>query len=616
MAYRILLTSLYEADKNGNVHYFCAKDGGRNYYCDALTTVEASTKYVLSKHEIDEIVTTGRMTTFDDGDDGRLIELKSGKDFYTSDIKDLSTYSLYRYRIAQYIDELRFEQQDVWELLDEEARNMVAGNIAAFAKEKDPQGKFNRFFDKLAQDRELYEELEDVIDEMIPEGTNRRNYFAWTKSYLWMQLKDSAKMEILPENEDVKVRFIPTNVADDGRLPVDNIQRLLDAIVGEHIGEQVYIYIALNSDDMSDSYVLMNMLDMIDTMLDKDVEVIKTFTASRDHNTLTGEIRDDTNSFGISELTAAIKTFTKYGKADMLVDYWVKTGVSDEYVEKMVYAMRRIDAGLSLCKISEMERGIKDLRNLFRDSPEENPDNYYSKIFLALTGGVMRDYGPLMEGDKTNFIDLVKWAYRKKFYQQTLTLIEARAPEEFVSKGIFYYCNSEEYKEQVVNILAQIRSEMRPFEYWQMDRIDHYFLKSYERRERGVKVDDPQRAYAQQRMRGLDNTDENKITAFTACEDRQAVEELLYAYYYIGSVRNYINHADESDGFTEDKLITEEKDEMTRLVRIREIIQYFINCFDKVTSIIGDRELDVVRINSYEVKIVAKSLEKADKTDA
>ena len=39
MAYKILLTSLYEADKNGDLHYFYAKEGGRNYYCDALTTV-------------------------------------------------------------------------------------------------------------------------------------------------------------------------------------------------------------------------------------------------------------------------------------------------------------------------------------------------------------------------------------------------------------------------------------------------------------------------------------------------------------------------------------------------------------------------------------------------
>ena len=39
---------------------------------------------------------------------------------------------------------------------------------------------------------------------------------------------------------------------------------------------------------------------------------------------------------------------------------------------------------------------------------------------------------------------------------------------------------------------------------------------------------------------------------------------------------------------------------------------YFINCFEKVTSIIGDRELDVVRINSYEVKTAAKKLEKSE----
>ena len=35
------------------------------------------------------------------------------------------------------------------------------------------------------------------------------------------------------------------------------------------------------------------------------------------------------------------------------------------------------------------------------------------------------------------------FTYRHQFYQQTLTLIETNAPENFVKSGVFYYCNDE-----------------------------------------------------------------------------------------------------------------------------------------------------------------------------
>ena len=72
MAYNILLTSLYEADKDAPICYYFAKEGNKKYYCDAMLTVEASTKYVLAQHPIDEIITLGRKLTYDEGDDKKL----------------------------------------------------------------------------------------------------------------------------------------------------------------------------------------------------------------------------------------------------------------------------------------------------------------------------------------------------------------------------------------------------------------------------------------------------------------------------------------------------------------------------------------------------------------
>ena len=156
MSYKILLTSLYEADKDSPVRYYYFREGSRNYFCDAFLTVEASAKFVLSRFDIDEIVTIGRKLTFDEGDDRRQIELREGKSFYTSDIRDLSTYSLFRYRIAQYIDELRIEQQDMMESLSHEDQLKAKNYIDSFYKSGEYSGRFNRMFEDLSKDRELY----------------------------------------------------------------------------------------------------------------------------------------------------------------------------------------------------------------------------------------------------------------------------------------------------------------------------------------------------------------------------------------------------------------------------------------------------------------------------
>ena len=612
MSYKILLTSLYEADKDSPVRYYYVREGSRNYFCDAFLTVEASTKFVLSRYDIDEIVTIGRKLTFDEGDDGRQIELREGKSFYTSDIRDLSTYSLFRYRIAQYIDELRIEQQDMMESLSHEDQLKAKNYIDSFYKSGEYSGRFNRMFEDLSKDRDLYTRFIQGLNAIIPGEDARPRFLTWIKGYLYSTMKDSCKMEILSENEDVKVRFIPTSLSEDGQLPVDNILQLIQVIVGEH-EDDVEIYVALNNDDMTDNYVLMNILDIIGTMHEDGITVRNTFTTTEATNSIAGEIRDDTLGYGITELAAATRAFLKYGKVDMLVEYWNRSGSRNELIERMIYAMRRIDIGISLCNIREMEEGIATLRELFAETDRmPDPDDYFSKLFMVLADGIRADYGKLMEGEETQFIDLVKWGYRKKFYQQTLTLIESRAPREFVNRGIYYYCNNEMLKEHVVMLLAEERAGMKPYEYWKMNDIDHFFIKTYIRKGNMRNGnEDPQRTYARHRLKGLDSTNNDMITAYTACENRDVVENVLYAYYHIGDIRNYTNHAEDREG-EDTRLIVDEKDDSIRLVKITEAVEYFIKCFDEAAAMTKGKELDVVTITSDEVRAFAKRLERRD----
>lgn len=606
MAYNILLTSLHSTGKDERIRYFRSVSEQRTSYCDAILTVEASTKYALAHFPIDEIITLGQKLTYDEGDDGRLIRLTEGKTFYTADIGSLSTYSLYRYRIAQYIDELKIEQQAIMEKLDEEHQGKMVRYIRDFyqrEKTEEKYRKFNRLFDELARDPESYKQFRDIIKTAARElDCGLGTCYEWAGNYLYCEMKDTMKLELLRGNEAVKVRFIPTYRSAEGTLPMDHMISQVLSIVSSH-EEGVNLYVALNNDDQTDNFVLLNILDMIKALPKSRVNIRNILTVSfAEANELSGEIRDDTESFRITELVVAARTFLQYGRADLIVDFWEKSGAHNERIEQMIYAMRRIDMGISMCNIAEIENGIDELRELFSGGTDLGGQDYYSKLYGILVQGLLRDYGPLLEGDEIEFIDLVKWAFSKKFYQQTLTIIESRAPEVFVKRGIFCYCADIKQKEHTAVIFSRIRGSMKDHQRYQMEDVDHYYIKLFGRKRYHRENDkDPQKHYAACRIEELKNTDPERITAFSVCEDKEALQNLLHAYYHIGEIRNITNHA-MGEETEDDRLIVDHKDIPFQMSRIREAIEYFIISYEEVAEKIKDRRINVVRITGEEVK--------------
>ena len=99
------------------------------------------------------------------------------------------------------------------------------------------------------------------------------------------------------------------------------------------------------------------------------------------------------------------------------------------------FKLRNIDNGISLCDVNDIERGIRSLREALKDGTRIEGRAPLVQLFEVLLEAIRRDYGRLLETDKIEFIDLVRWAYRKEFWQQTLTLIESRAPQELIDKG-------------------------------------------------------------------------------------------------------------------------------------------------------------------------------------
>ena len=617
-----MVTSLRKRDVRDGLQYFCFSDGEKNFYCDALTSAEAGSKYILANHKIDTILTFGSELSGVRDDDLRSMTLNEGSELYSVDVQDMSAFSLYRYRLAEYLDEVNAEIQDARELLDDEQQKAAEELIRQFFNEKasdNGANKFNRFFDRLFRDDDLRDELEQKLRKAAREaGIEQEKYLNWIWTYLYQEFRDTSKMHILDCNEDVKISFISTEDEDDDEktftdLLISNLEHI-SSIAGSD-GEEVEIYLCTQNDNARDSFILTSLMETLRAVSYSSARIARIILTDAPSEKMVETISEDTGQLVVYELLSGTRSFLRYGKTDLLLDLRAASGIRNPNIDRMLYAMRNIDIGISLCDITDIERGIVKLREIFAEEYPVTGDTFVEKYFNIIASGIKEDYGSLLSGDEISFIELVKWAYRKGFWQQTLTLIESRAPEDFVNRGIYYYCDSEEDREEVVEKFGKIYYDLKPFEKYKLDDVEHYYVKFYSRWKAPHPKDSKefQIEYAKIRIEELDTEDKGTIRAHTLCPDREALKDLLFAYYYLGDVRNATNHAlDEFSGFTS---IMDDADVSERMNLITQAVDYFIYCYNKVVDLISESgaDADVVRIDTAELSAYAKSLRRDHK---
>ena len=624
MKHRIMVTSLRKRDITDGLQYFCFNDGEKNMYCDALTSTEAASKYILANHKIDEIVVFGIESSYDQGDDRRSLSLQEGSRFYDADVNGMSSFSLYRYRLSEYFDEINAEIQDIRELLDEKQQKSAVSAIKHFFNENNGTNgnhRFSRFFDRLVRDDDLRKEFEEAMRKSAEKtDADPDDFIRWARNYIYQEMRDASKMQLLESNEDVLINYVSTD--DDANnenaftdLLISNIEYINN--IAENANEEIEIYLCMQNDNSKDSFILTSAMATVGEISNNRTNIVKIVMADAPSGSMAEMITDGTAKLGVLDMLSATRAFLRYGKTDLLMDFRKNSEIRNPVIERMLYAMRNIDTGISLCDISDIERGIARLKEIFREEDQITGDSFTEKFFNIIVQGIRQDYGPLLSKDEIEFIDLVKWAYRKGFWQQTLTLIESRAPRDFADKGIFYYCDSEENREEVVEKFGKLYYDLKPFEKYKLDDIDHYFTKFYGRWRAPHPKDSRvfQLEYAKIRVQELEADDSEVIRAYSICPDKEALRDLLFAYYYLGDVRNTTNHAeDEFSGFVS---IMDDSDVSDRMNLITQAVDYFLYCYSKVTGLISDAgaEAEVIKVETSELAEYAKTLRRKFRED-
>ena len=601
MKHRVMLTTLFSGDNISNKSfYYALVDNGKALYCDALMPAEATCKFMLATTPIDEIIIIGS-NMMGPSKEARSLQLRDSIPSSTVNLDKLSRYELLCYRLSEYMDDVHAETQDIDALLSEEEEAEMRTFIRNFFDKQlpDEKDKPSRYFHLLAQNNDLVDAMHKAMRGIVPKSDYER-YKTWVHYHLYLKMKETYKMELLERNANVHIRFIPVSEGE----PYAFLRRIIDILSHPECADGVNgtdLYMCLQNSEASVTMSIVNFSNMLRVFPENQIRLCKTITTSSRPDVLADKITDDTNSQRVNELLSGMEAFRRNGKARGVVEYWSKVNVKNPMVDSIVYAMRNIDNGISLCDINDIERGIRSFRDLLRSGDSIDGNTPMEQLFAALMDATRKDYGTLLRKDTTEFIDLVRWAYKREFWQQTLTLIESRAPQNFINKGFYYYCDSEDNREQVAKVFAQIYFDLRPFEKYKLEKVSHYYIKYYSRSKANHQKhgrEDIQQ-YAQLRADEINNKNPREIRACTACPDKEAVEDLLFAYYYVGEIRNQTNHAVETyDGFYS---IMAESDSGERMEAIRQSIDYFLHCYDRMVQLTEGKTPNVIEITNDEI---------------
>ena len=372
--------------------------------------------------------------------------------------------------------------------------------------------------------------------------------------------------------------------------------------------DEINLYVALGDSPAVSEHVVLSILSIMFKAPGNNIH-LKSWKVYESAVSMTGVIEDHTAVSRSSYLASAAHAFLNYGKTDMLIDFWENSGEENECISHLVYAARHVDLGISMCNLLEVQAGIRQVRTLVADKNSWMKEGKYGLLFGVIAGCIAADYGQLLEEDGTiSFIRLIKWVYRHQLFQQALTLIEAHAPSHLVGSGIFYYCDDAKHMPEVVNLFARQRLELKPYEYYKMDDLDHYFLKNYDRAGiRAGSADDRALAYATRRAESIGNQDPDKITGYTACDSTETVRDVMYAYARLGMVRNKLSHSDFSE-LAKQNMIVSDDNGSCALSMMMESIEEFIMNYEKALGEVRGKNPKVIRARADDVRHAAEAM--------
>ena len=257
-------------------------------------------------------------------------------------------------------------------------------------------------------------------------------------------LTDQIKNRMNPDiSENDYFKTIPINIANPAPAILETIDelRLLQNMHGSALQLFVDTHGGLRS--------LQQAMDAMLSLVKNEINIKGFYNVIYNNNVAMITLKERADIF---DFVSGINEFSNYGRIASLSQYYsdLENTAISEKAERLMAPIQKIAQSIQLCDIPAFEQGLSELKTYYDDLdnaslPNTNEFEEQQKrelSYLALfQNNIRNDYANLL-ADNRSVSTEVLWCLKKGFYQQALTLIEGRMPEELHAKGIFSYPQS------------------------------------------------------------------------------------------------------------------------------------------------------------------------------
>lgn len=606
---KVFLTSISELKDRSSIDYFvCSDEGEYGTYTTAMSIAEAGIKYIVSKYDIDDIIVLGGKSYANDEEkkETRISDMHIDN---MENTKSMSDYGFLCYRVSEFLNQLDFEYADTSELIDDSKKEKIKNDIDGFKKKYSIMGDREIFY-KLCVDKHLYKLFNDEIFSKCDDDER-----IWIHHYLYSQMDSYYKMHIKDNNINAKIRFV--EISDKDLLTIDTITNIVNETINEK-NKEIELYLDSQGLTPTDGNVLLSTFMMANRKIGYKCTIKGLINTKRVKNAFAGQIADAFESYHVQKLVEAIDLFLDYGKVTAIKEYWKSLNVKYDTIDVLFAAMNCVDEGITLCNIDLIIYGIKFIKKVAKEYIESGRiENIYYDFII---NSIIADYGDMINKDDVYLYDLLKWTLKKGFYQQTLTIIESKVPDDMVERGIYYYAkNKNDIEDFLKHLNVQYWNEQIKMR-WVFNDVNHYFIKNYGRFaiDNRQKPDFVAKDFAHFKVEVLKGENKDVAKAYSDLNNDNLLEDLFYSYYRIGYLRNQVNHAVVLEKELDEKIILSRKDFRNELTtELNNFIEIYTNACNKVKCNIKPLVIKGVQVKGYarnhELKILETSVDLAKK---
>ena len=282
----------------------------------------------------------------------------------------------------------------------------------------------------------LIKQLDDIDNKRLD---NEQQY---AKEQIYKSIDKDQKLSCKEENKNVKIRFVSLKAKNKKNKEFDNFNGILKALKDKKSNEDIEIYMDVQGGFRTDGYLRSAVLSFLNNLnangQGQRVQLKQVIATAFSRTKFFNSIIDETVRYRITDLVSGMNAFINYGKANQLVQTWNEVGHDKDNVIKNIFKnMQEVDQALSLCDVNLLLEAMKNLNgNMNRRISVNDSNDAFIKVFKD---NILEDYKGIID-DKNNVdvFELVKWAMRKGFIQQAITLIESKMPVQMIKDG--YFC--------------------------------------------------------------------------------------------------------------------------------------------------------------------------------